>query len=402
MNLFQFFGLLKEIYSKKKPDLNKIQKKGLLAVKIAQHYALRIDFLDQKVCRHLAKLYRNTLTLPNEDFNRLLHLYTYENWISNFSFISQEPFASASVGQVHMGELKNNGKIIVKLIKDDFTDNFLNDIKRVKRFFKFVIFFYPKLKRVFDPIGILSYIEDYTLTELNLLNEIKGQQTLIEIRDRYKNSYDFSKLSFPRIFEDLSSERILVSEFAEGKTFDELLTENKLTYQELLDLFSIHGFYMFGPGVFHGDIHPGNIIYGKNKEIILIDCGAVTEIDSRIRKGLFRFFQALCSYDYKESAKCIYDMSLKTIEKKKFLKYEKDFFELYKDFKGKTVSDISLTKKMMETIKLGVNSGMDFGKGMFGIIKSLMYLDGMVLRCNPKADLIKDLKSYIGKFEKFL
>ena len=41
-------------------------------------------------------------------------------------------------------------------------------------------------------------------------------------------------------------------------------------------------------------------------------------------------------------------------------------------------------------------------KGMFSIIKSLMYLDGMVLRCNPKAVLMKDLRSFIEGFKKIL
>jgi len=40
---------------------------------------------------------------------------------------------------------------------------------------------------------------------------------------------------------------------------------------------------------------------------------------------------------------------------------------------------------MMETIKLGVNSGMEFSQDMFPIIRSLMYMDGMVLKCNPNA-----------------
>jgi ubiquinone biosynthesis protein len=52
---------------------------------------------------------------------------------------------------------------------------------------------------------------------------------------------------------------------------------------------------------------------------------------------------------------------------------------------------------MMDTIKLGVHSGMEFERGMFAIIKSLMYLDGMVLRCRPKAVLMEDMRPFIGK-----
>ena len=73
---------------------------------------------------------------------------------------------------------------------------------------------------------------------------------------------------------------------------------------------------------------------------------------------------------------------------------------LYADFDGRTVAEISLTRKMMETIRLGVLSGMTFSQGMYPIVKSLMYLDGMVLRCNPQAVLLKDMGKFIAEFEK--
>jgi ubiquinone biosynthesis protein len=63
---------------------------------------------------------------------------------------------------------------------------------------------------------------------------------------------------------------------------------------------------------------------------------------------------------------------------------------------------VSLTRKMMQTIKLGVHSGMAFEKGIFAIIRSLMYLDGMVLRCKPDAVLLRDMRRFIGEFEKLV
>ena len=45
-----------------------------------------------------------------------------------------------------------------------------------------------------------------------------------------------------------------------------------------------------------------------------------------------------------------------------------------------------------------VESGMAFEEGMFSIIRSLMYLDGMVLRCNPDARLIEDLGASVSEF----
>jgi ubiquinone biosynthesis protein len=390
MNGFQFISLLRMIYGGNKIDLKKIQDMGLLAVKIGQVHALRIDFLDEKKCLELSKLYRATIPIKTE--KALKNIDT-----SKFSWIDNKPLASASVGQVYRARLKNGKNVVIKIIKKNFKKQFKRDVKSTKKLMKFAIFFYPKLARVFDPIGILEHIEDYTLKELDLLNEIKGHEILERIYEKNRNQYDMSQLQFPKIYKELSSSNAMVSEYIPGKTFDELL-DSKMSYDNLLMLFKIHGFFMFNIGTFHGDIHPGNLML-YNKKIYFIDTGAIGHVSKRLSKGLLNFFDSLSMYDYESCAKRLNEMAVIRIKDKNFDAFSKKFKALYKDFKGKSVSQVSLTKKMMETIKLGVHSGMGFEKGMFSIIKSLMFLDGMVLRCNPDAVLLEDMRKFIKEFK---
>ena len=65
MNWIQFGRLIHSIYGRggKLPDLDWIQDLGLLAVKLGQVHALRIDFLDREKCEHLARLYRRNAML---------------------------------------------------------------------------------------------------------------------------------------------------------------------------------------------------------------------------------------------------------------------------------------------------------------------------------------------------
>jgi hypothetical protein len=90
-------------------------------------------------------------------------------------------------------------------------------------------------------------------------------------------------------------------------------------------------------------------------------------------------------------------MALKPIEGRPYAFLRKRLFGLYREFAGKTVSAVSLTKETLDTIKLGMHSGMEFERGMFAIIKSLMYLDGMVRRCTPDAVLMEDVHPLIGQ-----
>lgn len=397
MRWLMFIKLFKMIFGKKLPDLDYIQKKGLLAVKIAQTFALRIDFLSEETCTHLAQLYTHTTPIQEEDFFELLKSYVNPSWFDHIQSIEPKPLGSASVGQVHLATLETGEKVVIKVIKKNFKKAFEKDVRSLRRLIKFVIFFYPKLAKVADPVGILEHIEEYTLAELDLRNEIAHGKILKDIYEKNKDQFDLSRLKFPFIYEDLSSEHVLVSEFIDGPTADDLLKQKKLPFNDILEIFHIHGFYIFLIGTFHGDLHPGNLIV-KDKDYYFIDTGAISKVGPKIQTGLFEFMTYLSQYDYDGCAHALNHMADHEISGKRFDQYHEKMLKLYEDFAGKTVSEVSLTRKMMETIKLGVHSGMVFEKGMFPIIKSMMYLDGMVLKGAPDTVLMEEMRRFIKEF----
>jgi ubiquinone biosynthesis protein len=404
MNWLQFARLIHSIYSRGRslPDLDWIQSLGLLAVKLGQVHALRIDFLDREKCEHLARLYRRNAAVAPQDFRELLRAATEgEGFLDRFAHIEAEPLASASVGQVHRAQLKDGRQVVIKAVKRDVREQFMADVASLKRLFRLCTFLYPKLRQVGDPVGILSDIEEYTLSELDLRHEVEGQKMLRTIYEQQRSSFDLSLLRFAGVEEALCNDRVMVSEYIPGRTFDELLETGALNYEQLLELFHIHGFYMFCMGTFHGDLHPGNVLLSDGK-LCFIDTGYIGTVGPRIRRGLFEFFAALSEYDYPHCAAALHRMSENELPDRTFAGFRTRLIELYADFKDATVGQVSLTKKMMQTIKLGVHSGMHFEKGIFAIIRSLMYLDGMVLRCNPEAVLLRDMRRFIAEFDRLV
>lgn len=401
MNWIQFGRLIHSIYGRggTLPDLDWIQSLGLLAVKLGQVHALRIDFLEREKCEHLANLYRRNTALPAGNFLDLLRASAVPGFFEQVEDIEPAALASASVGQVHRARLKSGEPVVIKAIKRNVRAEFSADVASLKRLFRLAAFVYPKLRQVGDPVGILGDIEEYTLSELDLRHEVAGQRTLRAIYEQHRDTFELSRLAFARVHEPLCNEHVMVSEFVPGPSFDELLEAGELSYATLLELFHIHGFCMFCVGTFHGDMHPGNVLLVDGK-LCFIDTGYIGHVGPKIRRGLFDFFAALSEYDYPRCAAALHRMSEQELTGAAFDDFKSRFLELYADFKDRTVAEVSLTRKMMQTIKLGVHSGMTFEKGIFAIIRSLMYLDGMVLRCQPDAVLLRDMRRFLGEFEK--
>lgn len=400
MNWLSFMSLMREIYGPRLPDLDRLQRRGLLAVKIGQTFALRIDFLGEAKCQHLAQLYRRTAPIPAEQVERLIERHCPPGWRGHFRQINAEPLAAASVGQVHRGTLKDGREVVIKLIKSDFKRRFTRDVRSLKNLLRLATWVYPKLRRVADPVGILEHIEEYTLAELDLRNEVAHARVLQRLQAEHAHWPMLAPLRFPHIYEQLSGENVLVMEYLRGPTFDELLEQGRLPYEEMLKLFLVHGAYLFGMGVFHGDLHPGNVIW-QDGGIYFVDTGALSRVNDTFRTGLLDFFEGLAEGDYALAATAIYGMSCRPIAATQGEAFLRGFMDLYRDFADKTVAELSLTRQMMLTIQLAVHCGMEFERGMYPIIKSLMYLDGMVLKCNPKAVLMRDMRPHLATFKQY-
>jgi ubiquinone biosynthesis protein len=403
MNWIQFGRLIHSIYAHdgNLPDLDRIEKLGLLAVKLGQVHALRSDFLEAEKCEHLALLFRRNSALPAEKFLKLLTDSEGTHYLNHFDMISADALASASVGQVHRAKLVSGEEVVIKAIKRNARHQFKKDVASLRRLFRLATFIYPPMKRAGDPVGILDDIEEYTLSELDLRNEVEGQRELRLIAESAPEKADLSRLKFAHVYESMCNSNVMVSKFVRGPSLDELLDAKALKYEQLLDLFKIHGYFMFCRGIFHGDLHPGNVLV-SDANFYFIDTGYIGRVSAKTRISLFDFFCALSEADYSRCALTLNRMCGAPLKGVAFDTFAQKFHELYADFKDSTVAEVSLTRKMMETIKLAARSGMNFDKGIFAIIRSLMYLDGMVLRCHPQAVLLRDMRPVLRDFAKMI
>lgn len=228
MRLVTFARFIRMITKKGPADLDKIQNMGLLAVKLTQIFALRPDLLSEEKCKQLQSLYQRANSIPREDSMKLIHDRAPKGFLDAFSSFEEEPFAAASIGQVHKGVLKDGTNVVVKIIKADFEKSFRKDVIRMKRWLRIGLFLNPRLRKVGNPVGLLQHVEDYTLKELDLRNEIEGAELLQQKAKEVEKQFPMPLLAFPRVWPELSNQHILVMEHIEAPTLEDRLAEGTM------------------------------------------------------------------------------------------------------------------------------------------------------------------------------
>ena len=398
MRLLTFARFIRMITKKGPADIDKIQNMGLLAVKLTQILALRPDLLSEEKCHQLQSLYQRANSIPKEDSMKLIHERAPSGFLDAFESFEEEPFAAASIGQVHRGTLKDGSEVVVKIIKADFEKSFRKDVARMRRWLRIGLFLNPRLRKVGNPVGLLQHVENYTLRELDLRNEIQGAELLRNKAKEVENQFPMPLLKFPKVWPELSNRHILVMEHIKAPTLESRLSNKDLSWEDLLQLFRIHGAYMFGIGTFHGDLHPGNAMVDEKGMFTFIDTGAISHAPESVRSALFGFFYYLAKGELEEAFEAMLTMADTPPTGEAKARYMQEMHETYDGFVGKSVSEVSLTQQMMKTVRIAVLAGCRFGEEAFPIIRSLMYMDGMVLRGHPDVDLISSMGPYLDEF----
>jgi ubiquinone biosynthesis protein len=390
---------MRQILRKKPADLDWIQRQGLMAVKLAQIFALRPDLLGEEKCKQLQQLYQHAASIPPENWEETLKSKAIPNFFDNFKTIDSTPLAAASVGQVHRATLHNGDEVVIKFVKQANAVKFRQEVDRMRSWLRIFLVLSPRLRKVGNPMALLNHVADYTTRELDLRNEISGAEELARIQAEIADEFPTPKLRFPKYYPKLSNENVLVSEFIEGISLEEGIENKSLEWSTLLELFRIHGAYLFGIGTFHGDLHPGNCIIDKEGRFVFIDNGAICHAPSFVNRSLFNFFEHLSRQEMHSAFMSLLDMTTKKPTGKKMQKYLKRMNEIYSDFEKKPVGEQSLTRIMMQTVRAAVElANAEFGEEAFPIIRALMYLDGLVIRTHPEVLLIKSMGPYLDEF----
>ncbi|MDX1888212.1 AarF/ABC1/UbiB kinase family protein [Mycolicibacterium sp. 050158] len=208
-----------------------------------------------------------------------------------FKSFEEKPFASASIAQVHYATLHTGEEVVVKIQRPGIRRRVAADLQILKRGAQLVEL--AKMGRRLSAQDVVADFADNLAEELDFRLEAQSMDAWVS----HMHTSPLGKnIRVPQVYWDLTSERVLTMERVQGVRIDDVAAIRKAGFDgtELVKalLFSVFEGGL-RHGLFHGDLHAGNLYVDADGKIVFFDFGIMGRIDPRTRWLLRELVYAL-------------------------------------------------------------------------------------------------------------
>jgi predicted unusual protein kinase regulating ubiquinone biosynthesis (AarF/ABC1/UbiB family) len=183
--------------------------------------------------------------------------------------IEPSAIAAASIGQVHRGVLPDGRRVAIKIQYPEIADAVVADLDLASVLIRLGKALAPGL----DPELVAGELRERVLEELDFELEAQQQRTFA----RAYRGHPF--IYVPEVMTSLSRRRVLVSEWVDGRRFEDMLQLDQPDRDRIGEI--IVRFFLGSSarvGRFNTDPHPGNYLLLDDGRMTFLDFGNTAEV----------------------------------------------------------------------------------------------------------------------------
>ncbi|GJM13310.1 MAG: putative protein kinase UbiB [Pseudohongiella sp.] len=376
-----------------------MEELGPIYIKFGQLLSTRRDFLDTELADELQSLQDKVPPFSSPSIHQLIEESLGENPESIFDDLDTEPFASASVAQVHKARLKSGEDVVVKVTRPGIEEVVTADIKLLKWIAREIETRTDIGKRL-HPIEIVNDYEQIIVDELDLLSEAANTS---QLRRNFENS---PVLYVPKVYWDYCSKRVMVMERIHGipvADIDALNAQNtdlKKLAETGVDIFFTQ---VFEHNFFHADMHPGNIFVSHetpaNPKYIAIDCAIIGSLSVDDQEYLAKNLLAIFKRQYRRVAELHVECGWVPSDTKVH-EFESAIRSVCEPIFEKPLSEISFANLLIELFRTASRFDMEVQPSLVLLQKTLLNVEGLGRQLYPDLDLWTTALPYLENWNK--
>jgi len=305
-----------------------------------------------------------------------------------FESFERVPIAAASIAQVHAARLRSGEEVVVKVQRPQVAQLVREDIEAMAWLAPRLVGRIP-VAALANPPALVELFAETIVEELDFRLEADNMLDIARVLAETEQR----ALVVPRPHPELVTRRVLVMERLRGIPWDDVraMKDAGVDTEEVLHaglVAFMEGAMLFG--VFHGDLHGGNLMVTPQGRTVLMDFGITGRLDEAKRLAFLLLLVGATSGDTMGQLRALRDLGA--------FPPGTDLDQVFRDLgldkavDPTTLSADELVHWLQDLTKKLLSYGAHAPKELMLFVKNMMFLDGAIATLAPDLDILEEIQ----------
>jgi len=371
-----------------------LEKLGPAYIKLGQFLATRPDVFGSEVTADLSRL-KDKLPPFSSKLARaaLVEEFGLEEANRLFPDLGP-PIAAASLAQVHRMETAGGARA-VKILRPGIEGQLTRELSAMKRAARTIEGVSVDSRRL-KPVAFTETIAAAMMRETDLRLEAGGADEMRELSE--KSGY----FQVPKVDWDRTGRRVLTTDWVEGIP----LTDPAALANPAIDRVALanditRGFltHAIEHGIFHADMHEGNIIITPQGKVALVDFGIIGRIGMTERRFLAEILWGFLKRDYTRIAEVHFEAGY-VPSSQSVGDFAQALRSIGEPVHGKPAEEVSMGRVLLQLFDYTHTFGMAMRPELVLLQKTMVQVEGVARAIDPGHNIWNASEPVVGAWVK--
>lgn len=305
-----------------------------------------------------------------------------------------EPVAAASIAQVHRATRADTGAdVAVKVLRPGIVAAFRRDIDAFHFAARFIERLSPASRRL-RPTDVVRHFESVVMGELDLRLEAGSAAEFAE------NTAGDARFRVPKVDWGLTGRRVMTLDWVDGIPLGDIAAmdaagiDRRELGERVIQLFLRHA---LRDGLFHGDMHHGNLKVAPDGTLIAYDFGIMGRIDEYTRRVYAEILYGFIRKDYRRVAEVHFEAGYvprdRSIEE-----FARALRGVGEPIFGMDASRISMGRLLAYLFETTERFGMETRTELILLQRTMVVTEGVARSLNPNINMWQAARPVVEEY----